>query len=506
MLSAGQWALLWRPAAALVCGGGAALAFPPYDVPILLPFALAGLMAVVPAGSAKAGFLTGFLFGLGFMLPLLQWMTVIGPDAWIALSVLEALFYGVMGTAWSWLRVYWWWPVGAAGAWVAAELLRAVVPFGGLPWGRLAFGLLDTPLVRYGWLGGSALVSFVTVLAVALVVDAVSRRSTGVGGLAQLGVAVVLAVGGIAIPIGTAQPGQRVVVAAVQGNVPGTGLDAFAEQRAVLENHVDATEQLADEVAAGSREQPDVVFWPENASDIDPFQHKSAYAAIDKVVRAVGVPTLVGAVVAGPDADHVQNTGIVWDPRRGPTQRYVKRHPVPFGEYIPLRGFFTKFVDRLDQIPLDFARGDSAGTLDLGAVRIGDVICFEVAYDGLIRDVVNGGAELLVVQTNNATYTGTGQPAQQFAISRYRAIESGRTVVVAATNGISGVIAPDGEVRAVSQLKTRDLLQAEVQLASAGTPGVVVGFWLELVLAGIGVLMAVAARLGARRRVGTMAS
>ncbi len=506
MLSAPRVALLWRAAVSLGCGGGAALAFPPYDVRVLLPVALAGLMAAVPPRSGKVGFLTGFLFGLGFMLPLLRWMSVIGPDAWIALSVLEALFYGLMGSAWSWLRAYPWWPVGVAATWVAAELLRALVPFGGLPWGRLAFGLLDTPLVSYGWLGGSALVSFVTVVAVALVVDAVSRRRADVSGLARLGVATALAVGGAAIPIGTAEPGERVVVAAVQGNVPGTGLDAFDERRAVLENHVDATEQLADEVAAGRRVQPDVVFWPENSSDIDPFQDQSAYADIDQAVRAVGVPTLVGAVVAGPDQDHVQNTGIVWDPRRGPTQRYVKRHPVPFGEYIPFRGFATKFVDRLDQIPLDFAHGESAGTLDLGAVRIGDVICFEVAYDGLIRDVVDGGAQLLVVQTNNATYTGTGQLEQQFAISRYRAIETGRTVVVAATNGISGVVAPDGTVRAVSQPMTRDVLQAEVSLATARTPGVIVGFWLELVLAGAGVLMAAAARLGARRRVGTMAS
>lgn len=506
MLSASRLALLWRAAVALVCGGGAALAFPPYDALFLLPLGIGGLMAVVPPASGKTGFVTGFLFGVGFMLPLLRWMTVIGPDAWIALSVLEALFYGLMGAAWSWLRTSAWWPVGAAATWVAAELLRALVPFGGLPWGRLAFGVLDTPLVRYGWLGGSALVSFITVLSVALVVDAVSHRRFGVAGLAQLGVAVVLAVGGMAIPVGAAGPGERVIVAAVQGNVPGTGLEAFAERRAVLENHVDATEQLADEVAAGKRAQPDVVFWPENASDIDPFQDQSAYADIDKAVRAVGVPTLVGAIVAGPDANHVQNTGIVWDPQRGPTQRYVKRHPVPFGEYIPFRSFFTTFIDRLDQIPLDFARGDSAGTLDLGTVRIGDVICFEVAYDGLVRDVVDGGAELLVVQTNNATYTGTGQLEQQFAISRYRAIETGRTVVVAATNGISGVVAPDGEVLAVSQPKTRDVLQVEVLLATARTPGVRVGFWLELVLAGLGVVLTATARLGARRRVGTMAT
>ena len=73
-------------------------------------------------------------------------------------------------------------------------------------------------------------------------------------------------------------------------------------------------------------------------------------------------------------------------------------------------------------------------------------MCFEVAYDGLLRDLVDGGADVIVVPTNNATYTGTGQIEQQFAMSRLRAIETGRYVVVASTNGISGIVAPDGRV------------------------------------------------------------
>ena len=497
---------LWRGAAALGCGGGAALAFPPYDVVVLLPVFLGGLMAVVAGSSGRTGFAIGFLFGLGFMLPLLRWMTVIGPDAWIALAVLEALFYGLMGTAWAWLRPRAWWPVGMAATWVAAELLRAIVPFGGMPWGRLAFGLVDTPLVRYGRLGGTALVAFATVLAVALVVDVASRRGATPADLGRLALTAGLAVGGLLVPVGTAGAGEQVKVAAVQGNVPGTGMNAFDEQRAVLDNHVEATKQLASDVAAGNRAQPDIVLWPENATDIDPFEDPSAYTEIDQAVRAVGVPTLVGAVVAGPDAEHLQNVGIVWDPKAGPGERYVKRHPVPFGEYIPFRGFLTQYIDRLRQIPLDFAPGETPGALDLGGVRIGDVICFEVAYDGLLRDVVDQGAQLVVVQTNNATYTGTGQLEQQFAISRYRAIETGRSVVVAATNGISGVIAPDGTVQAVTTPKTRALVEAEVTLANARTFGVRTGFWVEVALSCIGVALVGAARLGGRRRVGTMAS
>jgi apolipoprotein N-acyltransferase len=77
-------------------------------------------------------------------------------------------------------------------------------------------------------------------------------------------------------------------------------------------------------------------------------------------------------------------------------------------------------------------------------VRLGDVICFEVAYDGLVRDTVVGGGRLLVVQTNNATFGYSGESRQQLAMGRLRAVEHGRTVLVAATSGVSAVIAPDG--------------------------------------------------------------
>ena len=493
-----------RGSAAFASGVAVALAFPPTDLWPALPLGVAGLLVLVRGASGRAGAAMGLLFGLGFMLPLLRWITIIGADAWIALSVLEALFFALLGWTWSRVRILAWWPLAVALTWVLAESLRGVIPFGGLPWGTLAFGLVDTPVVRYGRLGGTALVSFVVVLAVAAVVWAVENRhrrtwsvAAGAGALAALGLAFVL-------PIGAAAPSGTVQVVAVQGNVPGEGMDPFAERRAVLHNHADATHQLAAEVAAGTRAQPDIVIWPENSTDIDPYTDQAAYDEIDGAVRAIGVPTLVGAVVDGPDEDHVQNMGIVWSPETGPGARYVKRHPVPFGEYIPFRGVLSGLIERLDQIPRDFYRGDAAGVLDLGPVRIGDVICFEVVYDGLIRDVVDGGAEMLVVQTNNATYTGTGQLAQQFATSRYRAIETGRTVVVAATNGISGIVAPDGTVVQESGIRTRELLSADIQLASGRTLGVRIGHWVEVVLALGGVVALVVAAWERRRRVGRM--
>ncbi len=176
------------------------------------------------------------------------------------------------------------------------------------------------------------------------------------------------------------------------------------------------------------------------------------------------------------------NQGIVWSPATGPGERYSKSHPVPFGEYIPFRDQLAKLFTRLDQIPRDMRPGTEPGVLQMNGTTIGDVICFEVAYDGLLRDVVRGGADLVVVQTNNATYMGTGQIEQQFAISRLRAIETNRSVVVAATNGVSGIVNPQGEVVERAPTRTQDVLVRSVLLPGGTTTGVRFGGWVEWLL------------------------
>jgi apolipoprotein N-acyltransferase len=498
------WALA-RLAGSAASGVGVALAFPPYDLVFLMPLGIAGMMLTVRGQPGRRGFWHGLVFGLGFMLPLVRWVTIIGDDAWVALALLEALFYGLMGVGWAWLRDVRGWPWALAAVWVGAEWLRSSVPFGGMPWGRLAFGLVDTPLVKYGRVGGTALVAFAVVAIVGLVVDVIERRRAGTSFNRPMIAALAIAAVSLVLPVGAASATGTTQVAAVQGNVPGEGMDPFAERRVVLDNHAQATIDFAAQVAAGERPKPDIVIWPENSTDIDPYADRSAYDEIDNAVQAIGVPTLVGAIVDGPDDQHVENMGIVWDPETGPGEQYIKRHPVPFGEYIPFRGMLTKFIDRLGQIPKDMYRGKTDGVLQVGPVKLGDVICFEVAYDGLVRNVIDDGAQMLVVQTNNATYTGTGQLEQQFAISRYRAIETGRTVVVAATNGISGIIAPDGSVIVQTDQRTRAVLDEQVALADGITWGVRLGFWVEALISLAALVLLARTYLGRRRSAGRLA-
>jgi apolipoprotein N-acyltransferase len=500
-------------------GSGVALqgAFPPYDLWFLAPLAVAGLTLVTRGVRARAGALLGLVFGLGFFVPHLQWSGVyVGPLPWFALATVEAAYVAAMGAL---LPAAWRLRDGrrggaalltlaVAGLWVLQEAVRGRWPFGGFPWGRVAFSQADSPAAGLAALGGAPLVTAAVAASGALLAWAAVRVATAGRDLrtalttaGAVAAAVALPALGLAVPLPT--DGEDIRVAAVQGNVPEPGLEFNAERRAVTDNHARATRDLAARVAAGATPQPDIVLWPENASDIDPFRNADAYQVIDGAVRAIGVPTLVGAVLQRPP-DELENTGIVWTPGQGPGDRYTKQHPVPFGEYIPYRSFFRVFSDKVDLVAKNFVAGEGIGLLDLGPARIADVICFEVAYDSLVREPVAQGADLVVVQTNNATFGYTDESVQQLAMSRLRAIESGRSVVHISTVGISAVIEPDGTVVRRSGHFNHEVLEADVPLRTEQTPSTRLGATPEWVLAGLGLALALAGiRAGrgqARRR------
>jgi apolipoprotein N-acyltransferase len=175
---------------------------------------------------------------------------------------------------------------------------------------------------------------------------------------------------------------------------------------------------------------------------------------------------------------------------------------VPFGEYIPARAIFTKyqFFDRLRDVGRDMLHGTRNEPLAIDGAEIADAICFDIAYDDGIQAQLRNGAELLVVQSSNATFIHTDQIEQQFAITRLRAMETGRWVAVATTNGVSGIIAPDGHVVATARPRTRTVLVQQVGLGSALTPAMRIGPWTGRVAAASTVLGLVLVLLTYRRR------
>jgi apolipoprotein N-acyltransferase len=306
-------------------------------------------------------------------------------------------------------------------------------------------------------------------------------------GLLTAAGAVAVAVGlvavGALVPLGGGGSSGSVTVAIVQGNVPRLGLDFNAQRRAVLDNHVQGTVRLAARVAAGEVPAPDLVVWPENASDVDPMRDPQAAASIDEAAAAIGVPILVGALSYGPGAGEVRNVSLVWEPGSGGSveQVYVKRHPVPFAEYVPLRRLARMVSKQVDRVRADFVAGSSPGVLRLGEVSVSGIICFEVAYDGLVRDTVTGGAQVLAVQTNNASFNAA-EAGQQLAMVRLRAVEHGRDGLMASTVGISAFVDQNGRVSQPTEFNTAAVVVSELDLGTTRTLATRTGFWPEMVL------------------------
>ncbi|MEV6096770.1 apolipoprotein N-acyltransferase [Nocardia sp. NPDC051981] len=476
---------LTRLPAAAVAGLLLYASFPPRTLWYLAPVGIAVLtLAVRGTCRARGGFGFGFVAGLAFFLPLLPWTGIyVGPVPWLALSTVCALYVGLFGLLTRWVATLPGWPLWVATVWSLTEWARASFPFGGFPWGKLAFGQADGWYLPFAMVGGAPLVSFAVALTGTglawLAVSLLRRFASSAEGssepvaaasdsprsragrptswnrivAAAMLVAIVPLTGVI---LRTALPGPEdgnrpITVAAIQGSVPRLGLDFNAQRRAVLDNHVKRTEQLARDIAAGRAPQPDVVIWPENSSDIDPLRNADAAQEISQASKDVKAPILVGAVLVNDDRT-TTNSVIVWNGDAGPGERHDKKIIQPFGEYLPYRDFFRHFSEYADRAGY-FVPGTGDGVVRAqpftgGApVAIGVATCYEVVFDRAFEESVRAGAQLLAVPSNNATFGRSEMTYQQLAMSRVRAVEHGRAVVVSVTTGVSAMITADGVIR-----------------------------------------------------------
>jgi len=501
---------------AVLAGLTLLLALPPYGLWWLSPVGVALLAGATHRRRLRGGFGLGFVAGLVLFLPLLWWTTfAAGWLPWLLLSLAQAAYVGLVGLVSAWLtplldRWRALWPPLLGLLWVTQEAARDRAPFGGFPWGRLAFSQDDAPVLRLAAWGGAPLVTFAVAAAGGALVAFAWRAWRPAPRVRRplgpvLGFAVVTAAliaGPLLVPV--AKPGPTTAtVAIVQGNVPRLGLDFNAQRRAVLDNHVGATERLAAEVAAGRQKQPDLVVWPENSSDIDPLRNADASEVISHAADVIKAPILVGTVLRTDKPGDIENAGILWNPRTGPdlTQKYVKRHPVPFAEYMPLRPIARLVTDKVDLVR-NMLAGDHPGVLHSGAVTVGDVICFEVAYDSVVRDTVTGGAQVLAVQTNNATFN-EAEARQQLAMVRLRAVEHGREALMVSTVGVSGFVGTAGQVFDSSGFNVGAVMVRDMRVNATTTLATRLGHGPELVAVAITIVALAGAlplRLRRRRR------
>jgi apolipoprotein N-acyltransferase len=507
-----------RLAVSVVAGLLLYASFPPLNWwwAAVLAAALLAWVLIHPDTTPAGGLGYGFLFGLAFYLPLLPWISLlVGAFPWVALAIVCALFPGIFGLLAVVVRRLPGWPIWFALVWVVQEWLKSAVPFGGFPWGVVAFGQADGPLLPLVQLGGTALLSMSTMLLgfglTAIAIEIVKWWQTGSAArghasahrpppvmLPAICICLVLLAAVLVWPqvrrSGAGSGSEpSVAVAAVQGNVPRLGLDFNAQRRAVLDNHVSETMRLAADVRAGSAVQPQFVIWPEDSSDIDPFVNADAGQEITKAADAIRVPIVIGTVLGVPDhTEEATNTVIVWNPVTGPADRHDKEIVQPFGEYLPMPWLFKHLSGYANRAG-HFVPRVGSDVVQVGGVPVGVATCWEVIFDREPRKAVLNGAQLLAVPANNATFNKT-MSEQQLAFAKVRAVEHDRYVVVAGTTGISAVIAPDGRELARTNFFEPDYLDTQVRLKTTLTPATrwaPILQWILVTLAGAAILVAI---------------
>lgn len=490
--------LRWSLLAALAGGLLLAASFPPVGI---WPLAAVGpaLFAVALSGrSLRASFCIGLVFGVAFFFPLLSWVLNVAWYAWVALAGAEAVIFGVFAIGQRILLRVRMWPVAVAGWWVAAEAFRDHWPWGGFPWGRLAMSQAGAPTAGWSAVGGAPLLTFVIALTGGMLAWFLLSFPAPTGTRARgwrarrpvIAALALAATAGLAAGLPAVLPLDPVSqhdptaeVAAIQGNVPRQrSLAAQLNDSMVTANHAAATVALANLVKDHKRPQPDLVIWPENSTDLDPYLYPPIYDELAGATDAIGAPLLAGEVLQDP----LRNAGQLWLPGKGPThQIYVKRQLVPFGEYIPFRSILRKITPLTALQPKNFTPGHKTVVFRVGKIRLGDVICYEIGFDSLVRSEVNAGSNLLTMQTNDATFEWdgqTGETGQQLSMARIRAVESDRAVVVASTTGYSAIIAPDGHLIQKSGTWRRAILEAKVPLITYTTLADRVGPWPDYVI------------------------
>lgn len=222
----------------------------------------------------------------------------------------------------------------------------------------------------------------------------------------------------------------------------------------------------------GTRGDADFILWPEAAL---PFSvgNPGFDTFLDKTAAETRTTLLAGAISKGPDDGYYNGIHIVTPDAGLQPEFYAKRHLVPFGEYVPLAGILP--LRKLVPIPHDSLRGERHTPLttlrrDGVEIRLGTLVCYEDIFPELAREMALGGADALVVVTNDAWYGREGGAYQHAATSALMAASTGLPVLRCGNAGWSGVITPTGSARPATDATGSIYFRGAALVPVRGTP------------------------------------
>lgn len=360
------------------------------------------------------------------------------------LALLHGLFLLPLGVLGRFTRnILWFIP-----AILALEEIRSHFPFGGFSWMRIAFSQADAPFVSVISIGGALLLS-AWVLAIAALI--VRYRHLH---LLLIAAAVLLP---LAISNSYTED-ESVSFIGVQGNTPSVGLEFNDRAEAVFNLHLEKTR-------ATPLNGADLLIWPENAIDVDPFLNARVSGAIESLTSELKRPLIAGAITRKNGA--LENVSLMYDVSGEVVSYYSKQYLTPFGEFIPLRPLARIVSPYVDGVS-DFSPGAQVDNHIVKGMTLAPVICYELLSDSLVHEA-SASSQALVVQTNSATFAGTAESAQQLNITRLRAQENAREIASISTIGISAHIDINGNVISKTQEDVDATLRGDLRSNQAIT-------------------------------------
>lgn len=463
--------------AALVAGGFTTLTASPFELwwlgPIAIGLLYIGVHTLTPAQAA----LKGWLYGVALFASGTSWVYVSIHDygyTGVPLAVfLTALFVAVLAlfyaaTFWLYRRFMspHWALLSFAGVWVLGEVLRTYL-FTGFPWLLTGSSYVDSPLASWAPIGGVYLLSLLVALTGTLGAELLRRRWWAAVPLAAIWLIPLV------LPSQWTTPASEPTrVALLQGNLPQLLKWTPEGQRTAANTYSELTREVADDV--------DLIIWPETAL---PMMEHQARPVLERVQAALPPDVALMTGIVQVDEQNRYFNGVIGV---GDVQgSYQKEHLVPFGEYLPLERVLRGAIDFFNLPMSSFAKGASQQTpMQAAGVSIGNAICYEIIYPQLVARRA-ADSDVIVTVSNDTWFGASLGPHQHLQMARLRALENGRYVLRATSNGITAIINPHGElVDSVPQFVTTSLT-GEFYAMQGLTPFTRTGSWPAWLLAAL---------------------
>ena len=330
--------------------------------------------------------------------------------------------------------------------WVLIEYAQTIIPFGGFPWLLIGYSQSDwLGLIQVADLTGVYGISFLVAgLSTAVAWAVIHKGRSFRAWWPMLGVIVLVSA---CLLYGRASLDrwddlrEDYGVAMLQGD-----LSADETYAVLSEKYRSGYLSMANDLQSSSI---DLLILPESPTPVM-YEQDAAYREMIEELAARYTYGLVFNNIRHEetgDGSKYYNSAYFVDGEGALLGSYDKIHLVPFGEYLPLKGFFLLFMRTITQDVSEFQPGREREIFRLGEYPANATVCFEAIFPGLVREFVRSGSRLIVNLTNDRWYGDSSAPFQHFAIARWRSIENRRYLLRAANSGISAVIEPTGRIQ-----------------------------------------------------------